>query len=60
MWMTKKIIHSRLPKATLIDIFFTFLSYWKTDMHLMQENFYKKESLKECVKNHLKIDYVEF
>ena len=29
-------------------------------MHLMQENFYKKESLKECVKNHLKIDYVEF
>ena len=58
----KKIFHSKLPKTALDIISFTSLSYWwkASDWHLILENFYKKNVLKNCTKNQFKINYVEF
>lgn len=36
-WTMKKIFHSRSPKTFLNYISFTFLFYWKTDLHLVLE-----------------------
>ena len=51
MWMTKKIIHSRLPKATLIDI---FLPFYLTEKHqiciLCKKTFIKKSHIKGLCK----------
>ena len=50
---TKKIFQSRSPKIALNSISFTFLSYWiriTLDLHLTQEDFYKKEYIKELCK----------
>ena len=50
-----------IPKITINNIFFTFLSYWITsDLHLHQKTFIKKNYIKELCKNHLKMNYVEY
>ena len=61
MCATKRIFHSRLTKRILNSISFTFLSYWKTsDLHFILEDIFKKNVLKNCAKNQLKINYVNF
>ena len=57
-WVTKKFLHSRLPKTALNSIFSPF---YLTKKHI--EDFYKKNCIKELCKNHLKmtlLNYVEF
>ena len=58
MLATKKIFHSQLPKTTLNNICFTFLSYWKTsDLHFILEDFSKKQLYQRTIENHLKINF---
>ena len=53
---TMKMFQSRSPKTTLNSIFFPFLSYWKTDLHLVPEDFYEKNNcMEELCENHSKI-----
>ena len=48
-------------KQSYMDFRFTFLSHWKTsDSHLILQDFHKKMILlRNCVKNHHSISYVE-
>ena len=56
---TKKLFHSQSPKTILNGISFAFLCYWKTsDLHLIVELYIIL--LKNHVRNHLKITFVEF
>ena len=61
-WTIKETFYSRSPKMTFNAISFIFYSNWKNIRFPSYTTrlLFKRIVLKNCVKNHLKINYVEF